>query len=546
MENIISFHQGHDANIAFYWEGKHYAIQMEKIGGKRYQAMATFKKHLWPALCTEIDKIIGEGNKFDKLVRPVASYSYKTKGGRAGQRVIQEIENKYLHKDGVIEISCLHHMAHAYTALYCSPYDEALIVTIDGGGDGEYFTINHGTRKDGIKQLATIDLNLGGWYNAMSRLVAEIPESAMGISLPGKAMGVVARGNIDISRAMKIKEMQESDMLFRPSTFAGKKEIVLKNWGALPTRHKENISLLFNGKKPAYFEGQEGFDHMADAQWAFENTVFEKIDPWMQKYPDIPLCLAGGCALNVLNNEVLKNYYHPRGIYIPPCPADEGLGLGYVLEKTRPAKQIRSHDICPPLRDTDEFSAVFRNKGKKVTNKTICKLLAEGSVIGYVQGNSEYGPRALGFRSIICDPYFDEMRDRINKIKHREWWRPFAPACKKEDAELYFESANFDNLEYMSFAPMVREDRREEVPAITHVDGSSRLQTVTKDSNPKFYKLLSDWEKYHGKHVLLNTSFNIKGQAILNTLDEAFEVLLTEEMDYLCIDNVLYDKKDFV
>ena len=108
-------------------------------------------------------------------------------------------------------------MAHAYTALYCSPYDEALVVTIDGGGDGEYFTINHGTKKNGIEQLETIDMNLGGWYNAMSRLVGEIDESAMGISLPGKAMGVVARGTVDIDRAQIIKHLQENDILFRLS-----------------------------------------------------------------------------------------------------------------------------------------------------------------------------------------------------------------------------------------------------------------------------------------------------------------------------------------
>lgn len=545
MKNYISFHQGHDANIAFNWNGKYYAIQAEKVGGKRYQAMATHKPFIWENLVKEIDKIVGDG-KFDVLIRPVSSYSYKTKGGRAGARVLDEIKWKYLKEDGLVIQSCLHHMAHAYTALYCSPYDEALVVTIDGGGDGEYFTINHGTKKNGIEQLETIDMNLGGWYNAMSRLVGEIDENAMGISLPGKAMGVVARGTVDIDRAQIIKHLQENDILFRASQFAGSKSGVLQNWMSLPQRHRENLNKLFNNKKYDYFYGQEAYDHMADVQWAFENTVFEKIDPWMQKYPDLPLVLAGGCALNVLNNEVLKNYYHPRGIYIPACPADEGLGLGYVLEKTRPNKQVRSHDICPPLRDTDDFSSIYRSKGKKVTNKTICKLLSEGKIIGYVQGNSEYGPRALGFRSIICDPYFEDMRDKINVIKHREWWRPFAPACRKEDADKYFDSANFDNLEYMSFAPMVKEDKRDEVAAIVHVDGSSRLQTVTKDSNPKFYKLLSDWEKYHDKHVLLNTSFNIKGRAILNTLDEAFEVLQTEEMDYLCIENVLYDKKDFV
>tara|TARA_B100001113_G_C21099812_1_gene618236 strand:- start:120 stop:1751 length:1632 start_codon:yes stop_codon:yes gene_type:complete len=542
--NIIAIHQNHDANIALYWKGKHYALQIEKAGGSRYQGLYGHRKDLEDQYFAEIDKIIGEGNKFDIFIQPLVSHFIRNKHGRTAQRVLNELKNRYLKEDGLTKISCTHHMSHAYAAFYTSPYDEAIALTFDGGGDGEYFTINHCNRKTGIKQLSTEWFNLGGWYVAMSRLIEQLSETKMSLSLPGKAMGILARGKVNVERAKAIKSLSEKDPLFRPSAFAGGRNIVLKNWRAIGHRFEETKKIFPNGYQ--YFDDQEAYDHMADVQWAFEKSVEERLEKVMKEYPKLPLVLAGGCALNVLNNEKLKNKYHPRGVYVPACPSDEGLALGYVLNETRPQKPIQHHNICPTLRDEKDFDPEFKRKGKKVTNKTICKLLAEGKVIGYVQGPSEYGPRALGHRSILCDPYFADMKDRINKIKHREWWRPFAPACRKEDAHLYFESANFDNLEYMSFAPMVREDKRDEIPAVVHVDGSSRLQTVTKTSNPKFYKLLSDWEKYHGKHVLLNTSFNIKGKAILNTYLEAFEALTTTELDYLCIENVLYDQKDFI
>ena len=134
-----------------------------------------------------------------------------------------------------------------------------------------------------------------------------------------------------------------------------------------------------------------------------------------------------------------------------------------------------------------------------------------------MQGPSETGPRALGFRSILCDPSYPNMREMLNdKIKHREWFRPFAPVCILKHANKYFDSPTFDNMEFMSFAVDVKEDAKTEIPAIVHVDGSARLQTVTKTSSPHLYRLLNQYTKLTGKHVLLNTSLNIKGSPIVN------------------------------
>ena len=149
------------------------------------------------------------------------------------------------------------------------------------------------------------------------------------------------------------------------------------------------------------------------------------------------------------------------------------------------------------------------------------------------------GPRARGNRSIVCDPNIADMKDILNsKVKFREWYRPFAPFCKKEDAHKYFDSPNFDNLEYMSYAPKVKVDT---LPSITHVDGTARLQTVTEESHSHFYELLTEFGKISETNVLLNTSFNIRGYPILSTIKDALYALENTEMDYVVIEDYLFE-----
>ena len=157
-----------------------------------------------------------------------------------------------------------------------------------------------------------------------------------------------------------------------------------------------------------------------------------------------------------------------------------------------------------------------------------------------VYGDSEVGPRALGNRSIVCDPNIADMKDILNsKVKFREWYRPFAPFCKKEEAHLWFESSNFENLEYMSYAPVVKVDT---LPSITHVDGTARLQTVTEESHSHFYELLTEFGKISDTNVLLNTSFNIRGYPILSSIKDALYALNNTQMDYVVIDDYLFAK----
>jgi len=209
-----------------------------------------------------------------------------------------------------------------------------------------------------------------------------------------------------------------------------------------------------------------------------------------------------------------------------------------------PKKQVNIAYNGLPLLDADKESEYLKDrKTSPLDLDYVCKLLKEGKIIGVCRGDSEVGPRALGNRSIVCDPSFKDMKDILNaKVKFREWFRPFAPFCLKDEAHKYFESADFENLEFMSYAPMVREEFQESLPSITHIDGTSRLQTVTEDSHQFFHDLLKTFSKYSDINVLLNTSFNIRGNPILSTIEDALHVLDNTELDCVIINDTLVEK----
>ena len=283
------------------------------------------------------------------------------------------------------------------------------------------------------------------------------------------------------------------------------------------------------------YEGENAYNIAATAQASFEEAFFNILDGFDN---NIPLVLTGGCALNVLVNEKVKERYN-RPVYVPPNPHDGGLSLGHIFLYRKPTERVDVTYNGLPLVDRDKLPDYIQKYNARKTNKAeIAKLIKDGKILGLVYGDSEVGPRALGNRSIVCDPNIPDMKDILNsKVKFREWYRPFAPFCKKEDAHKYFDSPNFDNLEYMSYAPRVKVDT---LPSITHVDGTARLQTVTEESHSHFYELLTEFGKLSETNVLLNTSFNIRGYPILSTIEDALYALENTEMDYVVIEDYLF------
>ena len=523
MKNLVSIFAGHDANVSFYnaKTDEYYTIEVERLVKKRYFRLhednnPEYQKEIL-TLCREIaEEDWGIENDYEAVL-------VSTDGYIQPPSTLKEVFNTEN-----IRTIARHHETHAASAFYMSPFEEALVVSYDGGGDDGHFNV-YTANKKGIKLLEKVPSDFGGGYLLCGSMIREVAEkSRHQLALSGKMMGLCAYGNV-------IEEHVPAFAMF----FFNRDYKQLAEKTGLPLKNLDNP--WDNPLENWVFEGQEGYDIAATAQRAFEVAFFSVLDRYDN---DVPLVLTGGCALNVLVNEQLKKHTN-RQIYVPPNPHDGSLSLGHMFLYKKPEKNVNITYAGLPLTDKELFPEyIDKYNARKIDKKELAQLIKDGNIIGLVYGDSEVGPRALGNRSIVCDPNIREMKDILNaKVKFREWYRPFAPFCKKEDAPKYFESRNFDNLEYMSYAPKVKDEYVEKLPSITHIDNTARLQTVTEESHAEFYELLTEFGKISETNVLLNTSFNIRGYPILSSIEDALYALNNTKMDYVVIEDYLFEAK---
>jgi len=492
VKNLVSIFGGHDANITFF-NGQYHIIEIERLVKERYA-------HLYSDDSVNIDDVLKEcqdiATKFWGIENDYECVLINSQWKKP-RSLIENVfkSDKYLTLTN-------HHYTHAYSAFYQSPYKEALILSYDGGGEKEYFNFYSGN-SNGIILLNKIPINMGVGYWRSASLIKQITErSKTRRSYPGKLMGLAGYGNV--------------------------KEDLLPDLYRFFIEKDGKIAGMISDCN--YYRGTGGENLAATIQKTLEDLLFKELDKYDTQ---IPLVVTGGCALNVIINEKIKDRYK-REVYVPPNPNDGGLSLGHMFCYQKPIERVDVRYNGLPLLDKDELSGY---NVKKVTKKEIAELIKDGKIVGLVYGDSEVGPRALGNRSIVCDPNIADMKNILNsKVKHRESYRPFAPFCKKEDAHKYFESRDFENMECMSFAVRVKVDT---LPSITHIDNTARLQTVTQESHSHFYDLLTEFGKISDTNVLLNTSFNTRGKPILSTISDAVDILNTTELDHVIVNDYL-------
>jgi carbamoyltransferase len=263
------------------------------------------------------------------------------------------------------------------------------------------------------------------------------------------------------------------------------------------------------------------------------------------------LCLAGGVALNSKANGKLVASGVVENLFVQPAASDDGVALGAALApfldngQRLPCKPMRHAYLGPSFDDDAIASALttYKIRSTRLTDPaaTAAELLSQGKILGWYQGRMEFGPRALGSRSILADPRDPEMNAKVNNaVKFREWWRPFAPSFKKEAAPEYLESA-YDSP-FMILTAQVRPEKRSVIPSVTHVDGSARPQTVEKEINPLYYRLIDEFGKRTGVPVVMNTSFNLRGEAIVHTPTDAIRTFFSSGMDALLLGSFLVEK----
>jgi len=453
----------------------------------------------------------------------------------------------------------VHHGSHANGVFYQSPFKESLIFSFDAGGDDGEFNVYLGKRGEEmvlLKQLLNPTLNtphiyynLGFAYMIFGQYFKDIRLDCLtdgNLVWPGKIMGLVSYGNVHEEWLPDFITFFKSD----PDGANNDYENKLNTLG-------EKIGVTFDITNR--LEGQIEYDVAATSQRAFEECFIEVAKPYFEKYPELPICMTGGCALNIILNTRIKEEFN-KDVFIGPNPNDCGIALGNMLGHLKPEEPFDATYMGIPILDKNilgERLGGYPNVRKLIPKddyyhpyeqwdpSIVVDDLVNGKIVGIVMGQSEHGPRALGHRSILCNPSLPEMKDILNaKVKNREWYRPFAPVVRLEDVSKYFEFEG--ESRWMTFCPKVKEEWRTKLSAITHVDNTARVQTVTKEQNPWLYNLLTDFEAITGVGVLLNTSFNVNGKPILSTYKDAFEIYDKTELDSLLIEDYYIRKETFV
>lgn len=428
-------------------------------------------------------------------------------------------------------INCLHHLSHAACGFYQSSFEKALIISFDGGGNDGFFNIYCAENRNEIKEIKRFGIDLGFPYMSFGDYLEDIKlEPALNIGnlvYSGKIMGLCSYGNLRLEWLDSFKKYYTS----KPDGLNYKKLLeVLES--------ETGLSFNINSR----LNGQEAWDVAKTSQIAFEEVFLELVDKYLVQYSDLPVVLVGGCALNILLNTRLKQELN-KEIFVPPNPNDCGIASGMMLYHLKPQQAVDLTYAGVPILDKDMLMAYCEEAChvSSLNTEVLVNDLANGKIVGVVRETSEHGPRALGNRSIMCNPSYENMKDILNsKVKNREWYRPFAPVVRLEDVSTYFEFEG--ESRWMSFCPKVKPEWREKLTSITHVDGTARVQTVTKEQNEFLYNLLTDFKEKTGIGVLLNTSFNVNGKPILSTIKDAVTVFQSTKMDCLLIENYYFSK----
>ena len=483
---------------------------------------------------------------------------------------IKDIIKKELDYDGDV-LFTEHHESHAASAFLPSPFNEAAIITMDGVG--EWATSSYGVGKDNhIKLMAELHFphSLGLLYSAFTYYTGFRVNSG-----EYKVMGLAPYGEpefVDLIHELLIKIRDDGSFILNMDYF---------NYCAGLTMTNKRFHKAFGGppRKPESPIRKRDMDLARSVQEVTEEVMLKMAKHVHKETGMKNLCLAGGVALNCVGNGRILREGPFENIWIQPAAGDAGAALGVALfiwhqylgnpREVDGVTDAQKASLLGPSFSDDEIEAFLKQQGAKFRRlaadelpKAVAKLIASQKVVGLCQGRMEFGPRALGARSIIGDARSEEMQSLMNrKIKFRESFRPFAPSVLREAVSDYFE-IDRESPYMLLVAPVKKERRiqhqaakklfgldklklkRSDIPAVTHVDYSARVQTVDEKDNPLYYRIISEFNNLTGCPVIINTSFNVRGEPIVCTPEDAYRCFMRTKMDYLAIGSFLLDKNE--
>jgi len=450
-----------------------------------------------------------------------------------------------------------HHTAHLSSAFHTSPFDEAVVVSVDGFGDfaSSAWGIGCGTSID-VEERVYFPHSLGIFYQALTQFIG-FPNygdeyKVMGLAPYGKPV------YLDQMRQI-VKLKADGGFDLNLDYFRHHREKIEYEWengspsvGTLFAHTLENLLGAARVKDEPLTQQHKDIAHSVQAM--YEEAFFHLLNTLHAKHPMDAVAIAGGCGMNSVANGKIRLRTPFKKVYVQSAAGDAGGAIGAALmvwhqvggKAAKKRGPIHDHAYWGPAFSDEQVGQLLESQKSRIqaegcvmehvsdiadlAKKTATEV-ADGKVIGWFQGRMEWGPRALGNRSIVCDPRRADMKDILNlKIKRRESFRPFAPSILREAVPSWFEQD--DEVPFMMQVYQIREEKREQIPAVTHIDGSGRLQTVYEQTNPRYYALISAFNKLTGVPMVLNTSFN-ENEHVVCRPEEALETFLRTKMDLL-------------
>jgi carbamoyltransferase len=614
--NILGIHSGHDASYALITDGKLVSsIAVERFSRNKkdqilsresldkflqgngitlddidYITMGFWNKDYvdWMDIYSPLEvsypfSQMGTYNKESIILNHLENYTNKVQETEFGytlpwyiDRIQPPYSNSVVTGTYVLNLNCYiygynrmipgffvdHHMAHAASAYYTSPFNTAAVLTADGSmNDPENcsgYYIGEGNK---LSQFREPGLMIGTFYDAATEFLGLGPGTIkagvlMGLASYGKVSGHVKKHADEWlkpiwQRNSPVQDNQYIDWLFSqvtgkfPHIKGLRKEI--QNGDGDAHFYQRKYQAVYN---KGDYNMQEVMDHAANIQYLCERAMVmysQQLFEETQAFNDGNLCLAGGVALNCNANFKVKVETGFDNIHFFPACGDDGISAGSALFVTHnvfnyPRVDYASNEIAYLGMDYDHQPA--NNSGytaMPLDNSVIAQKLSEGQIVCWFQGRSELGPRALGNRSFVTDPRYLNMKDVLNsRVKYREWFRPFAPVVLNELKQEWFDM-DFESP-YMLYTVPCK--RPQEIPSVAHIDNSSRVQTLTREHHPKFYNLIEEFYKVTGVPVVMNTSLNVKGEPIVETPEDAMKLFHESDVEVLVINDTMYFKNN--
>jgi carbamoyltransferase len=549
--NILAINPGHNGSAALLVDGElKFYIEEERLSRNKYDGNPF--KGMMEALKYGVDVLVlgGTSEEFPRLPW-------------TGEDPYSGFLRKFNRNLEVITVGNAHHVGHAAGAFYNSGFDKAVAVIVDGSGTRREITVNKDFKNpgfeteslfncdyhDGIRNLYT---KYGGNYDTMpiEDTMLDMDNAVTLVKAYEAVSEYLGFGFIEAGKTMGLapygKENPEVPELFVGGR--GNKNVFIPSYpaGAHVDHRKFPLLKLTGNPREWHQDPTKVTEGAKDLAWAVQEDTQRLVGDLIEKAVEMTdrknVVIAGGYGLNCVANYYYKKRFPDLNIYVDPVSHDGGtaIGLAYLIhyqknkedETKRPLSTLY---LGPERKENYDLEGCDT---KDVTPADVAKLIAEKNIVTLFQGRSEAGPRALGNRSILYDPTDPNGKDTVNKVKGREWFRPFAGSMLKEYFEEWFETHGMEESPFMMYAMDFKTDKHGEVPAITHVDGTCRIQTVTREQNEAYYDLIEEFRKITGVPILFNTSFNLAGEPLVETLEDALHTMKNCDIDYMYLPEV--------